>query len=125
MANSDKPVIWMGTSKKDLKEMHDDVQDAIGFALDKVQKGLPHSNIKSLSGNEFKDVHEIRVNYDTDTYRAVYVINLGNRIFMLHVFKKKSKKGEETPKPNMNVIKERLKRAKILAKELDDEQRKH
>ena len=119
----DKPVIWMSTSKKDLKEMPDDVQDAVGFALDRVQKEIPHPNIKPLSGKEFKDVYEIRVNYDTDTYRAVYVINLGDRVFMLHVFKKKSKKGAETPKPDMNVIQERLKRAKTLAKELDNEQK--
>ncbi len=122
---NEKLVIWMGTSKKDLKAMPDDVQDAIGFVLDRVQKEKPHPKIKPLSGKDLGGVYEIRSDHDTDTYRAVYVINLGGRVFMLHVFKKKSKKGIETPKPDMNVIKTRLKQAKELAKELDDEQNKH
>ena len=117
----EKPVIWMGSTKKDLKDMYDDVQDAIGFVLGRVQEGHHHQSIKSLTGKEFSGVSEIRANVDKDTYRAVYVLNIGDRIFMLHVFKKKSKKGIETPKQDMDIIRNRLKQARILAKELDDE----
>lgn len=117
----DKPVIWMGSSKKDLMAMSDNVQDAIGFVLDRVQKGKAHADIKPLSGKDLTGVYEIRANVDKDSYRAVYVLNLGNRVFMLHVFKKKSKKGIATPKPDMDVIRSRLKDARELAKELDHE----
>ena len=48
---------------------------------------------------------------DTDTYRAVYAVNLGDAIYMLHVFQKKSKRGSETPKPDMDAIRARLKQA--------------
>ena len=117
----DKLVIWMGSSKKDLIAMSDSVQDAIGFVLDRVQKEKAHSDIKPLSGKDLAGVYEIRVNVDKDTYRAVYALNLGNRIFVLHVFKKKSKKGIATPKPDMDVIRSRLKDARELAKELGSE----
>ena len=122
---NDQPITWMGSSKKDLKDMSDSVQDAIGFVLDRVQKRKPHPDIKPLSGKDLGGVYEIRTDVDKDTYRAVYVLNLGDRIFMLHVFKKKSKKGITTPKPDMDVIRSRLKQARELAKELDDEQTRH
>lgn len=58
-----------------------------------------------------------RADVDSDTYRAVYTVNLGNAIYMLHVFQKKSKRGIETPKPDMDTIRSRLKQAKELASE--------
>lgn len=117
----EKTIIWMGSSKRDLKEMHQDVQDAIGFALGQVQQGRFHASVKPLTGKEFAGVQEIRANIDKETYRAVYVLNLGDRIFMLHIFQKKSKKGTTTPKQDMDIIRSRLKQAKALAKELDNE----
>ena len=55
-----------------------------------------HKDIKPLKG--LSGVQEIRVNFDKDTYRSVYVLNLGDKIYMLHVFKKKSKKRDCHPK---------------------------
>ena len=60
-------------------------------------------------------VYEICTDYDSDTYRTVYVVNIGNLIYVLHVFKKKSKKGKETPKSDIDLIKKRLKLAKEVA----------
>ncbi len=112
---NEKTVVWMGSSRKDLKAMSNDVQDAIGFVLGLVQKGRAHTSIKPLRG--LPGVQEIRADVDTDTYRAVYAVNLGDAIYMLHVFQKKSKRGIETPKPDMEIIRSRLKRAKELANE--------
>ena len=103
----EQPVIWIGSSYKDLLAMSEDVQDVIGFALGRVQQGLSHPSIKPLKG--LPGVQEIRANVDTDTYRAVYAVNLGEAIYMLHVFQKKSKRGSETPKPDMDAIRARLK----------------
>lgn len=117
----EKTVIWLGSSKRDLKSMHSDVQDSIGFILDRVQKGKYHHAVKALKGRNLAGVYEIRANVDKNTYRAVYAINLGDYIFMLHVFQKKSKKGIATPQEDIEVIHQRLKQAKILAKELNYE----
>ncbi len=46
----EKTIIWMGSSRKDLQAMSDDVQDAIGFVLGLVQQGKSHTSIKPLKG---------------------------------------------------------------------------
>lgn len=109
-----KPIIklvrWVGSSLDDLKGLPEEVQDDVGFILDRVQRGIHHKDIKPLSG--FSGVQEIRVNFDKDTYRAVYALKIADAIYVLHVFKKKSKKGKETPKQDIDVIRTRLKIAK-------------
>jgi phage-related protein len=111
----EKPVVWIGSSLEDLKALPEEVQDDIGYVLGGVQQGEFDASIKSLKG--LPGVYEIRADYDTDTYRAVYVLDLGDMIYVLHVFKKKSKQGSETPKRDMELIRSRLKRAKEDADE--------
>jgi phage-related protein len=93
-------------------KLPEEVQDDIGYVLHLVQHGETHSSIKPLTGKDLGGVYEIRSDFDSDTYQAVYAVNLGDAIYMLHVFQKKSKRGKETPKPDMDVIRARLKRAK-------------
>ena len=57
---------------------------------------------------------EIVARQQRATYRAVYVVNLGMRIYMLHVFQKKSTRGIKTPKREIDLIKQRLKQAKAM-----------
>lgn len=54
---------------------------------------------------------EIVEDHAGDTYRAVYTVRLAGRIYVLHVFQKKSKTGIKTPKPEIELIRSRLKRA--------------
>ena len=68
---------------------------------------------KPLRG--FSGVYEIVSNYARDTYRAVYVVNLGDKIYVLHCFQKKSKSGIKTPKKEIDLIRDRLNWAKELA----------
>jgi phage-related protein len=49
--------------------------------------------------------------YDTDTYRAVYAVKIGETIYVLHAFQKKSKKGGKTPQADVDLIKQRYKDA--------------
>ena len=110
-----KTVIWIGASKKELLEFPEEVIDEVGYILYRVQNNQNHPNIKALKG--FNGVFEIVSDYQTDTYRTVYPIKLSNAIFILHAFQKKSKSGIKTPKQNVNLIKERLKKAQEIAKE--------
>ena len=59
-------------------------------------------------------VIEIVENYDGDTYRAVYTVKFSEAIYVLHAFQKKSKSGIATSKKDLDLIEERLKRAKQL-----------
>ena len=68
--------------------------------------------MKPLSGYGDAGVLEIVVDHHGDTYRAVYTVRWPERLYVLHVFKKKSKPGWKTPKAEMNVIDARLKRAR-------------
>ena len=59
---------------------------------------------------------QIRSDYASNTYRAVYTTKIGDTIYVLHAFEKKSKRGIETPKREIDQIKRRLKIAQDLAK---------
>jgi len=108
-------VVWIGSSLKDLKKFPEAVKDEIGYILFLAQIGEHHKNIKALTGFP-GSVMEIKSDYDKDTYRAVYAAKLGDDIYLLHTFKKKSKRGIKIPKEDIEVIRQRLKRAQEVAK---------
>lgn len=108
-------IVWMGSSLKDVKKFPETVKEEIGYILYLVQIGDYHQNIKPLSGFP-GGVMEIKSDYEKDTYRAVYAAKLGDEIYVLHTFKKKSKSGIKIPKEDIEVIKQRLKRAQEIAK---------
>ena len=96
--------------------MASDVIDVFGFALHLAQSGKKHEHAKPLKGFGGAGVLEVVENYMGDTYRAVYTVKIVERVYVLHCFQKKSAKGIETPKPDMDVIRERLKAAQAHAK---------
>ena len=110
-APSIKPVIWIGSSRSDLASFPEDVKDAIGYALYLAQRGGKHADSKPLKGFGSAGVLEIVEDHAGDTYRAVYTVRFAGRIYVLHAFQKKSKAGIKTPKPEMELIKSRLRRA--------------
>ena len=110
-----KRVEWIGSSKKDLLSFPDEVQHDIGFALTVAQFGGTHDSAKPWKGLG-PGVMEIVSNHDTNTYRSIYTVNIGNVIYVLHAFQKKSKSGIATPKEDIEVITVRHKRAVELSK---------
>ena len=56
-------------------------------------------------------VFEIVDRYQKDAYRLVYAVQIGNNIYVLHAFQKKSKSGIATPKPDVELIQKRYKEA--------------
>ena len=112
-----KTVIWVGAAKKELLGFPEDVIDEVGYILYRVQKNQTHPHIKPLKG--LSGVFEIKSDYQTDTYRTVYAIKLGNSVYVLHAFKKKSKTGIKNPKQTIDLIKERLKQAQEIANQTD------
>lgn len=110
------PVLWIGSSLKDLQALPEPVQDRIGYALYIAQGGDKHHDAKSLKGFGDASVQEIVADYDRDSYRAVYTVRFTERIYVLHVFKKKSKSGIATPKSDIELIERRLKQAREMEK---------
>jgi len=114
-----KPLVWIGSSLEDLRKFPEAVKDEIGYALYRAQEGKKYHKTKPLRG--FSGVLEIVSSHQTDAYRAVYAIKLGDNIYVLHTFKKKSRKGIKTPRPDMEIIRKRLRKAHILAREETNE----
>ncbi len=102
-----KPVEWVGSSKEDLKKFPAAVRDRMGFALFQAQVGRKHRDAKPLSGLG-SGILEVVSRFDKDTYRAIYTIRFKNVLYVLHAFQKKSRRGISTPKPELNLIKQRL-----------------
>ncbi len=116
MTNQLKPLRWVGSSKKDLLAMPDAVVDVFGFALHLAQTGRKHEQAKPMKGFGGAGVLEVVEDHLGDTYRAVYTVKLSDAVYVLHCFQKKSKQGIETPKNELDLIRERLKAAQAHAK---------
>jgi phage-related protein len=97
-----KQLIWVGSSRSDLKELPSEVQDDIGYALYQAQLGHFPDNAKHLKG--LSGVIEIIEDFDKNTYRAVYATKLDECLYVLHVFQKKSKSGIKTPKQDTPML---------------------
>ncbi len=89
----------------------EDVRRRIGGALWDAQRGLKAPFAKPLRGFGGAGVLEMVDDHDGDTYRAVYTVRLAGVVYVLHAFQKKSKRGRVTPKAELDLIKQRLKRA--------------
>jgi phage-related protein len=102
---------FVGSSRKDLGDFPDEVRVEVGYALYRAQLGERAPSVKTLSGFGGGGVVEIVENDDGDTYRCVYTVKLKSAVYVLHAFKKKSKRGSETPKHDIDLIRSRLREA--------------
>jgi phage-related protein len=106
----------MGSSKKDLVALPSSVVNLFGYALYVAQVGRRHDQTKILRGFGGASVLEVIESTNRSTYRAVYTVRFADAVYVLHVFQKKSKSGIATPKPDLDLIEERLKQAAVLSR---------
>jgi len=112
-----RPLVWIGSTKKDLLALPDAVIDTFGYALHLAQIGKKHEQAKPLHGFGSAGVLEIVEDWRGNTYRAVYTVRFAAAVVVLHVFQKKAKTGASTPKPDVDLIRQRLMAAEQLVKE--------
>ena len=105
-----KPLIWISDSLHTVQGFPEDVKDEIGFALFQAQTGNKHIKAKLLKGLG-SGMLEVVSDHRGDTFRTVYTVRLAGRVYVLHAFQKKSKAGIATPKLEIDLVKQRLKRA--------------
>jgi phage-related protein len=111
IAGTEKPILWIGSSRKDLKGFPKKVRSTVGQALFHAQKGKKHLAVKPLKGYGGASVLEVVEDEDGSTYRAVYTVKFSRVICVLHVFQKKSKSGSKTPVQNIDKVNRRLREA--------------
>ncbi|MCP4419417.1 MAG: type II toxin-antitoxin system RelE/ParE family toxin [Chloroflexi bacterium] len=104
--NEARNIRWVGDSRKQLATLPVQVRRKIGASLFEVQKGRTPHNAKPLKGIG-RGIYEIIARHDRDTFRAVYAVQIGDDIYVLHVFQKKSKRGISTPPREIERIRKR------------------
>jgi phage-related protein len=107
-----KPVRWVGSSKEDLSDFPGEVRRRVGGALWEAQIGRKAPYAKPLKGFGDAGVLEIVDDFDGDTFRAVYTVRFAAAVYVLHAFQKKAKRGIATPKAELDMIDQRLRRAR-------------
>ena len=111
-----RPVVWLGNSKTNLRDFPDGAQKLLGDELQLIQFGGMPKDAKPFKGVG-SGVVEIALRYASDAYRVVLALQIGRRIYVLHAFQKKSKKGIATPKRDVDLIKKRYAQAQELGHE--------
>ena len=106
-----KPVRFVGSSRRDIRQLPNEVKLVFGQALFAAQIGSKHSDAKPLRGFGGAGVLEIVEDDRGSAYRAVYTVKFPEIVYVLHVFQKKSKSGIKTPTEELVKLKVRLKAA--------------
>ena len=117
-----KEIEWILSSKKDLLSFRPDVYKNIGRALNAVQQGNNPNDVSGIKAKSLRgfgvgaEVMELLEDYKTDTYRAVYTVKIGDKIYVLHCYQKKSKASIGIPKQDAALIESRLKTVKEMVR---------
>jgi phage-related protein len=109
-----KELIWMGSTRHDMRALPKGVRRSFGVALFAVQTGTTPPIAKVLKGFGGAGVLELIEDDSGGTYRAVYTVRYATAIYVLHVFQKKSKRRAATPKADIDLVEARLKRVAAM-----------
>ncbi|GLQ80660.1 hypothetical protein GCM10007881_41790 [Mesorhizobium huakuii] len=118
-----RPLLWIASSRKDYGDFPPKVQEAMGFELFLAQTGQHPPSAKMLKGIG-NGIVELVEDFDSDTYRAVYTVRFETAVYVLHCFKKKSKRGIQTPQSDIELIKRRYRDAEADYSARKNEERK-
>jgi phage-related protein len=101
-------VVWVGSSRDDLRSFSKPVRRFFGRALFRAQQGFKHPKAKPLKGFGGAGVLEIVADIEGDAYRAIYTVKLADIIYVLNCFQKKATRGVITPKREIELVRDRL-----------------
>jgi phage-related protein len=108
---NEKPLHWVGSSRRDLLDFPEAVIDDMGYALGVVQFGGTPPQAKPWKG-EGPGVFELVEDYRGDTYRALYTVRFVRAVYVLHCFQKKSPSGVRTAQSDIDLVHQRLRVAR-------------
>ncbi|HEX9783418.1 MAG TPA: type II toxin-antitoxin system RelE/ParE family toxin [Opitutaceae bacterium] len=114
---SDKPLIWLGSARRDIRAFPADAQRRSGFQLRKVQHGLDPDDWKPMTSVGL-GVREIRIQTEL-AHRVFYLATLDEAVYVLHAFEKRMRK---TPPHEIALARDRYRA--LLKKRAEDAKRK-
>lgn len=100
-----KPVVWLGSSREDLKGFPETAQDSLGFELYRVQCGLDPRDWKPMT-SVGPGVREIRVRDENGIFRMIYLATQPDGVYVLHCFQKKT---QRTTRSDLDLAMKRFK----------------
>ena len=106
-----RPVSWIKAALKDFEVFPEDAKSIVLAALTIAAEGGKADLAKPVHGLG-SGVFEIALAFRGDAFRVVYAVQLSNEIWVIHAFQKKSTQGIKTPKREIDLVKDRLKRLK-------------
>jgi phage-related protein len=108
-----RPVSWIKAALKEFETFPHGVRSICLAALTIAAEGGKADIAKPMHGMG-SGVFELALPLRGDAYRVVYAVRLAEEIWVVHAFQKKSTQGVKTPKHEVDLIKDRLKRLKEI-----------
>jgi phage-related protein len=115
MVRETRPISWIKAARKDFETFPKGARVEILRALTIAAEGQKADIAKPMK-RLGSGVFEVSLAWRGEAYRAVYAVQLGRDIWVVHAFQKKSKTGIKTPKQQIDLIEARLKRLKVMLK---------
>lgn len=109
--NGRRRIHWLKGARRDFEAFPSRTQVKAREALDLVAAGGKPDLAKPMQGLG-SGVWELAIRDRGDAYRVVYVLQVGEELWVIHAFQKKSKSGIATPKAEVDLIRERIRRLK-------------
>lgn len=113
MVRASRPISWIKAARKEFEKFPAEAQTICLTALTVAAEGGKADIAKPMSGLG-AGVLEIALPFRGDAFRVVYALQLGSEVWVVHAFQKKATQGIKTPKHEIDLIKERLKRLKEM-----------
>lgn len=110
-----RAISWIKAARRDFEEFPRGARDELLDALTAVAEGGFPTIAKPLTGLGV-GVLELALKHRGDAFRVVYALQIGHDIWVVHAFQKKSKSGIATPKHDVELIRERMKRLREMLK---------
>ena len=111
MTKQTRPVSWLKAARKEFEDFPVGAQEVCLAALTIAAEGSKADITKPMTGMG-TGVFEIALRFRGNAFRVMYAVQIGDDLWVIHAFQKKSKTGIKTPKQEVDLIKERLKRLK-------------
>lgn len=115
MIATTRPISWIKAARKDFEDFPEPVQKEAIRALTIAADGNMAEDVKPLKGFG-SGVMEIVLRHRGDAFRVVYAIQIDEDLWVIHAFQKKSTQGIKTPKHEIDLVHERIKRLKEILK---------
>ena len=113
MTKQTRPISWLKAARKEFEDFPVGAQEICLAALTIAAEGSKADITKPVTGMG-TGVFEIALRFRGNAFRVMYAVQIGDDLWVIHAFQKKSKTGIKTPKQEVDLIKERLKRLKEL-----------